>query len=64
MPIDPSRLDRFMNQLFADLGAPFHATLIVIGDKLGLYRALAEGGPQTPPQLARRTNTAERYIRE
>jgi len=53
-----------MNQLFADLGAPFHATLIVIGDKLGLYRALAEGGPQTPPQLARRTNTAERYIRE
>lgn len=64
MPIDPSKLDRFMNQVFADLGATFHATLIVIGDKLGLYRALAEGGPQTPAQLAQRTNTAERYIRE
>jgi SAM-dependent methyltransferase len=64
MAIDPAKLDRFMSQVFADLGATFHATLIVIGDKLGLYRALAEGGPQTPAQLARRTNTAERYIRE
>src|SRR5215472_18715789 len=64
MPVDPMKLDGFMNQVFADLGATFHATLIVIGDKLGLYRALAEGGPQTPKQLAKRTNTAERYIRE
>jgi SAM-dependent methyltransferase len=64
MPIDPSKLDRFMNQVFVDLGATFHATLIVIGDKLGLYRGLAEGGPQTPAQLAQRTGTAERYIRE
>lgn len=64
MAIDPTKLDRFMNQVFADLGATFHATLVVIGDKLGLYRALAEGGPQTSDQLAKRTNTAERYIRE
>ena len=64
MPIDPVKLDGFMNQVFADLGATFHATLIVIGDKLGLYRALAEVGPQTPKQLAQRSNTAERYIRE
>jgi len=64
MAIDPTKLDRFMNQVFADLGATFHATLVVIGDKLGLYRALAEGGPQTSGQLAKRTNTAERYIRE
>ncbi|HME72734.1 MAG TPA: class I SAM-dependent methyltransferase [Myxococcota bacterium] len=64
MAIDPTKLDRFMNQVFADLGATFHATLVVIGDKLGLYRALAEGGPQTSAQLAKRTNTAERYIRE
>ena len=64
MPVDPMKLDGFMNQVFADLGATFHATLIVIGDKLGLYRGLAEGGPQTPEQLAQRTHTAERYIRE
>lgn len=64
MAIDPTRLDRFMNQVFSDLGATFHATLIVIGDKLGLYRALAKGGPQTSAQLAQRTNTAERYVRE
>jgi len=64
MPINPERLDRFMNQVFMDLGATLHATLIVIGDKLGLYRALAEGGPQTPSELAKRTQTAERYIRE
>src|SRR5215472_210954 len=64
MPVDPMKLDGFMNQVFADLGATFHATLIVIGDKLGLYRALAEGGPQTPQQLAQRTKTAERYVRE
>jgi hypothetical protein len=53
MAIDPTKLDRFMNQVFADLGATFHATLVVIGDKLGLYRALAEGGPQTSGQLAK-----------
>lgn len=47
-----------------DFGATFNAALIRIGDKLGLYKALAAGGPQTSGELAKKTGTAERYIRE
>ena len=47
-----------------DFGATFHAALVRVGDKLGLYKALAAGGPQTPTELAKRTGTAERYVRE
>ena len=53
-------LERFV----ADLGATISAGNVVIGDKLGLYRALAEAGPLTPGELAARTGTAERYVRE
>ncbi len=38
--------------------------MVVIGDKLGLYRAMAGAGPLTPAELAARTGTAERYVRE
>src|ERR687887_353007 len=38
--------------------------VVFLGERLGLYRALAEGGPATPAELARRTGTAERYVRE
>jgi len=41
-----------------------HSALILIGDKLGLYRAMADGAPVTAADLARRTGTAERYVRE
>ncbi len=41
-----------------------HAPLIVIGDRLGLYRAMGDGTPVTPAELANRTGTAERYVRE
>jgi 2-polyprenyl-3-methyl-5-hydroxy-6-metoxy-1,4-benzoquinol methylase len=47
-----------------DFGATFHAALISIGDKLGLYKGLAAGGAQTPGELAKRTGTTERYVRE
>jgi SAM-dependent methyltransferase len=46
------------------MGAALHAALIVIGDKLGLYRAMADGQPVTPGELAQRTGTTERYVRE
>ena len=63
-PIDLDKLNALLNQAVQDMGAAMHAPLIVIGDKLGLYRAMGDGTPFTPAQLAERTGTAERYIRE
>jgi ubiquinone/menaquinone biosynthesis C-methylase UbiE len=62
--IEPSRLDAFMGKAVMDMGAAMHAVLVVIGDKLGLYKAMAGAGPVTPTQLAQKTNTTERYVRE
>jgi len=62
--IEPSRLDAFMGKAVMDMGAAMHAVLVVIGDKLGLYKAMAGAGPVTPAQLAQKTNTTERYVRE
>jgi 2-polyprenyl-3-methyl-5-hydroxy-6-metoxy-1,4-benzoquinol methylase len=64
LPCDESKLNAFMAKVVNDLGAAMHATLILIGDKLGLYRAMAETGPTTPGELAGKTNTTERYVRE
>ena len=61
--LDSDRLDAVLGRFVADLGATTAAANIVIGDRLGLYRALAEG-PATPSELADRTGTAERYVRE
>ncbi len=63
MPLDMQKLDTFMGRFVADLGATFNAGLVVIGQSLGLYKALA-GGPQTPAELAKATRTDERYLRE
>jgi SAM-dependent methyltransferase len=62
--IDTDRLNALLGQGVTELGGTVNAALIVIGDQLGLYRALADGGPQTPAELAARTDTAERYVRE
>jgi SAM-dependent methyltransferase len=62
--IDPDKLNALLGQAVQDMGAAMQAPLIVIGDKLGLYRAMGDGEPVTPAQLAQRTGTAERYIRE
>jgi SAM-dependent methyltransferase len=62
--IDPEKLNAFLGQAVQDMGAALHAALILIGDKLGLYRAMADGTPVTPAELAARTGTAERYVRE
>jgi 2-polyprenyl-3-methyl-5-hydroxy-6-metoxy-1,4-benzoquinol methylase len=64
MTVDAERLNELLGKAIVDFGATFHAALVRVGDKLGLYKALGAGGPQTPPELAKRTGTAERYVRE
>ncbi len=62
--VDPSAIEAFVHRFAADLAAVAHAATVVIGDKLGLYRALAELGPSTPADLATATRCDERYLRE
>jgi len=63
MAVDSDKLNAFLGQFVTDLGAAVHAGMVVIGDKLGLYKALANG-PMTSSELATKTGTDERYIRE
>jgi 2-polyprenyl-3-methyl-5-hydroxy-6-metoxy-1,4-benzoquinol methylase len=63
MTVDTKKLEQFLGQFVTDLGATVHAGMVVIGDRLGLYKALA-AGPLTAPELAAITRTDERYIRE
>ena len=62
--IDEQKLEQFMGQFVQDMGAAATAPLVVIGDKLGLYKAMADGAPLTPAELAERTGCHERYLRE
>ncbi len=61
--LDMNKLNEFIGQFVTDLGAAVHAGMVVIGDRLGLYKALS-GGPLTSRQLAAKTGTDERYVRE
>jgi len=64
MPVlDMNKLNAFVGQFVTDLGATVHAGMVVIGERLGLYKALA-GDPMTSAQLAAKTKTDERYVRE
>ena len=63
MSIDSLRLDAFLGKAVSDLGAATSATLMLLGDRLGLYKALAPA-PMTSGELASRTGTNERYVRE
>ncbi len=63
MEADPKRLEQFMHHAVADIGAAASAALVLIGDRLGLYKELAKA-PATPLELSRRTGTSERYVRE
>jgi SAM-dependent methyltransferase len=63
-PLDPEKLEQFVFRAVEEVGATLNAALVVMGDKLGLYRALAGAGPLTSSELAERTGTAERYVRE
>lgn len=62
--IDTDKLMGFVFRAVDEVGATLNAGLVVMGDKLGYYRDLAEHGPTTPAQLAERTGTAEPYARE
>jgi SAM-dependent methyltransferase len=62
--INMDKLNAFMGQVVGELGATVNAGLIVLGDRLGLYKAMAESGPITSAELAEKTGTAERYVRE
>ena len=62
--INDARLEAFVGQAVTDMGAAISGLLLHIGDRLGLYKAMAGAGPVTSAQLAARTGTAERYVRE
>jgi SAM-dependent methyltransferase len=62
--INESQLQEFVMRAVGEMGAAMNAALIVIGDKLGLYKAMAGAGPMTPAELAAKTKTTERYVRE
>jgi SAM-dependent methyltransferase len=64
MALDQAKIEAFLGKALQDVGATFHAGLVMIGDRLGLYRAMASAGPLTAAELARRTGTHERYVRE
>ena len=63
MAVDSKRMDEFLGRFVTDLGAAVHAGMVVIGERLGLYKALA-AGPMTAAELAAKTSTDERYVRE
>src|SRR5690349_2134235 len=62
-PVDEGALEEFLGRVVADLGATVSAALVVIGDRLGLYAALADGAPLTAEELAARTGCAAVYVR-
>lgn len=64
MSLDENKLMSIVQQVIVDIGAAFHAPLVSIGEKCGLFKAMAGQGQITPSELAERTGTAERYVRE
>jgi SAM-dependent methyltransferase len=62
--LDPEQLMAFVFRAVGEVGATLNTALVVMGDKLGLYRALAGAGPLTPGELAKRAGVSERYVRE
>src|SRR6266478_8490032 len=64
MAINEEKMNQLIGRFLDDFGATFHAAMVVIGDKLDLYKTLAAAGPLTSQELADRTGTTERYVRE
>jgi SAM-dependent methyltransferase len=62
--IDTAKLEQFVFRAVEEVGATLNTALVVMGDRLGLYRALAGAGPLTSSEVAERSGTAERYVRE
>ena len=63
-PINEDKMHAFLGKVVGDFGAALSSSLVYIGQKLGLYKTLAAEGPLTPAELAQKTSTNERYIRE
>src|SRR6266480_2177169 len=63
-PINEDKMNAFLGKVVGDFGAALSSSLVYIGQKLGLYKALASGEPVTPAELAQKTSTNERYVRE
>src|ERR1700726_3099551 len=63
-PINEAKLHEFMMKAVGEMGAAMNAALILVGDKLGLYKGMAGAGPMTPAELAAKTGTHEKYVRE
>ena len=63
-PFDQEKFDAALGHFLGDVGAVMAGASVVAGDRLGLYRALRDGGAQTSSELAARTKTHERYLRE
>ena len=64
MDVNPDKLNSFIGKMLGDVGAAMNASLMLIGDKLGLYQTLAATGPMNSSELAKATGTSERYVRE
>jgi SAM-dependent methyltransferase len=64
MEVNSDKLNAFMGKMVTEFGAAMNASLVLLGDKLGLYRTLAAKGPMNSSELASATGTAERYVRE
>ncbi|CAN7540131.1 methyltransferase domain-containing protein [Phenylobacterium sp. LjRoot164] len=64
MQVDQSKLEAFQGKMLGDMGAAVSAALVILGDQLGLYKAMAKSGPTTSLKLASQTGTTERYVRE
>ena len=63
-PVDQAKLEEFMGRVVGELGAAISSALVALGDRLGLYRAMAGGDPVSAEELAERTGTDARYVRE
>ena len=64
MPVTEEQVMEFVGKVVGDCGALLNGALVVIGDKVGLFRALAGAGSLTPAELAARSGCSERYVRE
>jgi SAM-dependent methyltransferase len=64
MTIDEKKLNDFVNKCVGDVGAAMSAILVVLGDRLGLWKAMAASGAVTAAELAKKSECAERYVRE
>ncbi len=62
--MNEQKLNQLIEREIVDFGATFNAPLILLGDRLGQYKVMADGQPVTPAELAERTGIVERYVRE